>query len=106
MQKFELFNAIAYSEGEPVKTDLVVDPRFKLVTIGVETGVTIPPCIMKSEMVFFVADGNGSITADAETIKIEPGDIVMVPANTSRSITAEKRLSIMAIQVHSPAGNE
>jgi mannose-6-phosphate isomerase-like protein (cupin superfamily) len=100
MKIFHLFDEISYKKNEPVKRDLIIDPHYKLVTIGVETGVTISPCIMQSEMIFYVVEGSGSIKASDVVKSLTPGDIVVVPAQASRSITADQRLSILAIQVH------
>jgi len=103
MKLFHLFDEISYKKNEPVKNDLIVDSHYKLVTIGVETGVTISPCIMQSEMVFYVVEGSGRIKANDVVKSLTPGDIVVVPAKASRSITADHRLSILAIQVHRSA---
>lgn len=104
MQSFDFFQNTAYAADKPVKTDLIVDRKYKLVTIGVEEGVTIPPCIMDSGMVFFVVEGRGRITADAETLSLKRGDIVVVPPRASRSISAEERMSLLAVQIHAATG--
>lgn len=100
MKKFQFYKTITFLDENPVKTDLLVEQGYKLVTIGVESGVTISPCIMESEMIFFVVEGDGSITANQETIPLTQGDIVVVPAHAQRSINAENRLSILAVQIH------
>lgn len=104
MQRFDFFKKTSFAAEGPVKTDLIVDRKYKLVTIGVEAGVTIPPCVMNSEMVFFVVEGRGSITAGAETLPIDRGDIVVVPPRASRSISAGERLSLLAVQIHESSG--
>lgn len=104
MQRFNFNQNTSFKVTEPVKTDLLVDRKYKLVTIGVETGVTIPPCVMDSEMLFFVVEGRGSISVGSETLPIGRGDIIVVPPRVSRSISAEERLSLLAVQIHDTSG--
>ncbi len=100
MQKLNLLQNMGFASGGPVKTDLIVERSYKLVTVGVEAGVTIPPCVMNSEMIFYVVEGSGRINAGTETLPLAQGDIIVVPPRVSRSISAEKRLSLLAVQIH------
>jgi quercetin dioxygenase-like cupin family protein len=106
MQRFDFFQMTGFSAEGPVKTDLIQESKYKLVTVGVEAGVTIPPCVMKSEMIFYVVEGSGRITAEAQSRSIARGDIIVVPAHASRSISAETRLSLLAVQIHGFSGEE
>lgn len=106
MQKFDSFQKTGFAAGGPVKTDLIAAPNYKLVTVGVETGVTIPPCVMNSEMDFYVVEGCGHITAGEQTLSIARGDIIVVPPHVPRSITAGERLSLLAVQIHEISGEE
>ena len=100
MQNFDFFKVTGYKAEGPVKTDLIADCKYKLATIGVESGVTIPPCVMDSEMFFFVVEGRGSISSGSETLSIRRGDVIVVPPRASRSIAAEERMSLLAVQIH------
>ncbi len=108
MKVINMPNEIGYSSRHPVKKDLVIKQKYKLLTIGVDEGVTIDPCVMESETIFYIADGSGEITDHGQeglteyknAAEIKAGDIITVPPKTIRSITAYERMSILAIQIH------
>ncbi|MBA1335093.1 MAG: hypothetical protein HPY66_0715 [Firmicutes bacterium] len=108
MKVINMPNEIGYSSSHPVKKDLIIKEKYKLLTIGVDNGVTIAPCVMESETLFYVVEGRGEIndygregsTDYKNTLTIKSGDIIVVPPKTIRSIAAYERMSLLAVQIH------
>jgi mannose-6-phosphate isomerase-like protein (cupin superfamily) len=73
---------------------------FKIQSIALRAGGTIPPCAMSRDVMFYIINGNGEIKVDGETRPLQGGEGCVVPASCkSRSIAAHTDMTILAVQV-------
>jgi len=73
--------------------------HLKAQVMRLETGITIPPCKMDNDVLFYFLKGEGTITVDNETSVLGIGDCIVVPHQAeSRSIHAITDLEILAVQ--------
>lgn len=74
--------------------------KLKAQVVGLEAGQQIPPCRMDFDVIFFVMEGKGKIIIDEREETLKKTSWVFVPKeNESRSLKAETRMAVLAIQV-------
>ena len=100
MDLFEIDALAQFSADRPLKTVFFESPGVKAQVLGLEPGQSIPPCRMDHDVVFFVVEGEGRMTVDEETRPLRKSSWVFVPKEKdTRSLIAETRMTVMAIQV-------
>jgi quercetin dioxygenase-like cupin family protein len=89
-----------FSEKRHTKTVFYESERLKAQVMGLKAGQQIPPCRMDHDVIFFVIEGEGKIIADGEEEILKKTSWVFVPKEIeSRSLKAETRMAILAIQI-------
>ena len=96
----DVADLIKYSPVRHVRTVLKEHGKYKVLAIGLEPGQEIPPCVMDSETVFYVAQGSGRRTVDQETADVAAGQAAFVPPGARSSVSCSDRLLLLAIHVH------
>lgn len=100
MEATNLFDKARFSSAQHVKTVIKEAEKYKILVIGLEPGQQIPPCVMHSHTIFYVIEGQGSITAGGEKSEICRGSMIVLPPGVERSVTSSGRMTLLAIQVH------
>ena len=100
MRIFEVASMIQFSQKGHTKSVFFDSDRIKAQVMGFEPGQRIPPCKMDRDVAFFVISGKGRIVVDGEEKKIEKHSWIFVPKEIeSRSLQADTRMSVLAIQL-------
>jgi len=100
MKKYNLREILAGMEEKPLNKEVFcITNHLKAQVTFLKAGNSIPSCKMENDVLFYFLTGEGTITVDDETNKIEPGDCVVVPDQAeSRSIHAITNLEFLAVQ--------
>jgi len=102
MEAYELEKLITFSGESHTKNVFFESGKIKAQVMGLEAGQSIPPCHMDHDVIFLVIEGKGIIVADGEEEAILRSSWVFVPKEKeTRSLKAETRMTILAIQVKS-----
>jgi quercetin dioxygenase-like cupin family protein len=62
-------------------------------------GQKVPPCLMSATVVYYVVEGRGLLHVESEHAELHTGSMAVVPANTTRSISATTPMRVLAIQL-------
>jgi mannose-6-phosphate isomerase-like protein (cupin superfamily) len=100
MKTFNIKTILASMERRPLNKEVFcITDHLKAQIMQLEAGISIPPCKMDNDVLFYFLKGEGTITIDNETIDITVGECVVVPHQAeSRSIYAKTDLEIIAVQ--------
>jgi len=100
MEIFNIKTILASMERKPVNKDVFCTTNnLKAQVMRLEAGMTIPPCKMDNDVLFYILSGNGTITVDGETDEIKAGYSIIVPLQAeSRSMHAQTDMEILAVQ--------
>jgi quercetin dioxygenase-like cupin family protein len=71
--------------------------------VDMRPGQAGPPHAMDTEQVWTVLDGGATVELDGETLTIEPGDTLVIPADAPRRVISDPNVGIAAVVV-APAG--
>jgi len=82
------------SSSKILETDQVQTMFLHLVE-----GQKVPPCLMSATVVYYVVEGQGMLHVESEQAELHSGTMAVVPANTTRSISAATPMRVLAIQL-------
>lgn len=87
-----------FSHKEKVRKELYRSAASKVLLICLEEGQKVEPCVMAAEVLFYVVEGSGRITAGSSTVPVHQGSLVVVPPGLERQIEAGPRMVVLAVQ--------
>ncbi len=100
MEAYFLEKMVSFSSEGQTKNIFFESEKLKAQVIGLEAGKKIPPCRMDQDVIFIVLSGRGRIIVDGEEQPMRETSFIFVPKEKeSRSLQAETRMAILAIQV-------
>jgi quercetin dioxygenase-like cupin family protein len=100
MNNTVLKELVKFSDQGHTKNVFFESAKIKAQVMGLEAGQQIPPCRMDHDVIFFVIEGEGKIIVDGEEEILKKTSWVFVPKEIeSRSLKAETRMAILAIQI-------
>jgi quercetin dioxygenase-like cupin family protein len=65
--------------------------------VDMRPGQAGPPHVFDAEQVWTVLEGGATVELDEQTLAIEPGDTVVMPAGVPRRVTADPQAGLVAI---------
>lgn len=90
-------------DGEHFSTvEVFTNERLKVVCGFFEPGQFIPVHAPASDVVMHVRCGHGKVRDGSDERSVEPGSVVVVPADTARGIKASGETRLEALLVTSP----
>jgi len=100
MNVYSLNSLTEFSPDHHTKHVFFDSQRIKAQVISLDAGQQIPPCRMERDVIFFIMEGQGRIVVNGEEKELEKFSWVFVPKEkNSRSIQAETRMAVLAIQI-------
>jgi quercetin dioxygenase-like cupin family protein len=100
MMIYDLDDLVDFHPESHTKHVFFESEKVKAQVMGLEAGQQIPPCRMDHDVIFFVIEGEGKIIVDGEEEILKKTSWVFVPKEIqSRSLKAETRMAILAIQI-------
>ena len=67
--------------------------------VCVEAGQKLSPCVMSMQVLYVVLSGSGQIFVADEEAELKPGSLIVVRTGDVRSIKADERMRVLAIQM-------
>lgn len=91
-----------YDEDRFSAVEVFSNDRLKVICGFFEPGQFIPVHAPGSDVVIHVRSGNGIVRDGSEEHPVEPGSVVVVPADTDRGIKAGEDTRLEALLVTAP----
>ena len=92
----------AYEDGQFSAVGVFRSDRMKVVCGYFEPGQFIPVHAPSSDVAIHVRSGTGLVRDGSEEHHVEPGDVVVVEADTDRGIRADEESRLEALLVTAP----
>ena len=73
--------------------------RVHVLLVNLEAGQSVAPCQMSVAVLYYVIEGEGAIHVTGEQGRLQGGSLFAVPAGALRSISADTRMRVLAMQV-------
>ena len=80
-------------------TPLLDAGKVRALLLNLEAGQAVAPCQMSVTVLYYVVEGQGCLRVGDEQARLQAGSLVVVPAEAVRSIAAEERMRVLAVQV-------
>jgi len=92
-------NLTSFSSEKVLSSPLLDIGKVCVLSVNLEAGQTIPPCNMSATVLYYVIEGQGALRVVDEQVRVQTGSLVVVPPGTERSISAENRMRVLAMQL-------
>lgn len=92
-------NLTSFSSEKVLSSPLLDIGKVRVLSVNLEAGQTIPPCNMSATVLYYVIEGQGALRVVDEQVRVKTGSLVVVPPGTERSISAENRMRVLAMQL-------
>ncbi len=92
-------NDFPSSSAEIAPQRLLGGDNVAALLVNVDAGQAIEPCVMSATVLYYVIEGNGSLTVEDEQADLQTGSLALVPAGTARSISTAQPMRVLAVQV-------
>jgi len=89
----------SFSSERPLPTPLLDTGKVQTLLLNLEAGQSVSPCQMPSTVLYYVIEGQGHLRVEEERGSLETGSLAVVPPGATRSISAETRMRILAVQI-------
>jgi quercetin dioxygenase-like cupin family protein len=89
----------AFSPDGARPTRLLDTDKVHVLLLNLEAGQSVAPCEMSVAVLYYVIEGQGALRVMDEQGRLQTGSLVIVPAGAIRSISADSRMRVLAMQV-------
>jgi quercetin dioxygenase-like cupin family protein len=80
-------------------TSLIGTDKVRALLVNLDAGQSLSPCQMSCPVLYYVIEGQGVLHVADEQANLKTGSLVVVPAEAVRNISADKRMSVLAVQL-------
>ena len=80
-------------------TPLLDDNNVRTLLLNLDTNQVVGPCQMDVPVIYYVIEGQGHLRVGDEQAKLQTGSLIVVPAEEVRSIAADTRMRVLAVQL-------
>jgi quercetin dioxygenase-like cupin family protein len=80
-------------------TPLLDAGKLRALLLNLEAGQAVSPCQMSVPVMYYVIEGQGHLHMGDEQAGLQTGSLVVVPAKAVRSIAADERMQVLAVQL-------
>lgn len=101
-----LAELVDYREGQVVSRTLSAKPHINITLFAFDRGEEISAHTSPGDAMVQVLDGSAAISIDKQTLTIEAGQAVVMPANVPHAVLARSRFKMLLTVVKQPAGIE
>jgi len=67
--------------------------------LNLDVGQGVDPCLMSHTVVYYVIEGRGRLQVEEDETELHTGSLAVVPAGTTRSMSAAQRMRLLALQL-------
>jgi len=82
-----------------LSTLLLEADKARALFLNLAGGQKVPPCQMTAAVLYFVVEGQGIMNVEGEQAELQTGSLVVVPPDTTRSISAATQMRVLAVQL-------
>lgn len=82
-----------------LSTPLFETNQVRTLFLNLVSGQNVPPCQMSAPVLYYVVEGQGSLHVESEQAELRTGSLAVVPAGTTRSISAATPMRVLAVQL-------
>ena len=98
---FKLVDMIGYQEGAIVSRTLIDEETGTVTLFAFDEGQGLSEHTAPYNAMAVVLEGQAEITIGGEPLKLEEGEMVMMPANKPHAVRAEKKFKMLLIMIRS-----
>jgi mannose-6-phosphate isomerase-like protein (cupin superfamily) len=73
--------------------------KVRTLLLNLEAGQALAPCKMSLTVLYYIIEGQGAIRVMDEQARLQTGSLTIVPPGAIRSISADIRMRVLAVQV-------
>ena len=99
IQIIETNNIKDFSPDGIHSTPLLDNNKVHTLLLNLDNNQAVGPCQMEVPVMYFIIEGQGHLRVGDDQAKLQTGSLVVVPAEEVRSITADKHMRVLAVQV-------
>lgn len=88
----------ATSTSEPLQPMLDAG-NARVLVLNLASGQAVDPCQMTFLVLYYFIEGEGEIQVEGQKLNFHPGSLLFVPADATRSITADLPTSVLIVQI-------
>jgi quercetin dioxygenase-like cupin family protein len=99
IQIVETCNLKDFSLDGVRSTPLLDDGKVRALLLNLEAGQAVTPCQMSVPVMYHVIEGQGRLHVGDEEAGLQTGSLIVVPAKAVRSIAADERMRVLAVQL-------
>jgi quercetin dioxygenase-like cupin family protein len=88
----------AFSPDGASSTRLLDAGKVRALLLNLEAGQSVAPCQMPSTVLYYVIEGQGQLQVEEEQSQLRTGSLTVVPPGAIRSISADARMRVLALQ--------
>jgi len=92
-------NLTGFSSEKVLSSPLLDIGKVRVLSVNLEAGQTISPCQMSATVLYYVIEGQGALRVVDEQVRLQTGSLAVVPPDTIRSISADNRMRVLAMQL-------
>lgn len=103
-QALTIADLVEYKDGQVVSRTLSAKPHVNITLFAFDQGEDISAHTSPGDAMVQVLDGSARVTIDQETLTVEAGQVVVMPANVPHAVFAESRFKMLLTVVKQPLG--
>lgn len=100
----DIVDLVDYEEGRVVSRTFCAKPQVNITLFAFDKDEEVSAHTSPGDAMVQVLDGEALINIDGEKITAKKGQVVVMPANVSHSVTASTRFKMLLTVVKQPAG--
>ena len=82
-----------------LSTPLLNTDKLRALLLNLAGGQAVAPCQMSVTVLYYVVEGQGHLDVEDEQAELRAGSLAVVPAGATRSISADERMRVLAVQM-------
>jgi quercetin dioxygenase-like cupin family protein len=98
---FRIDDSVAYAIGAVVSKTLLKKSAGNITLFSFDAGQGLSEHTAPYDAVVHILDGEADITIGGETLTVEAGEALIMPANVPHALHAEKRFKMLLIMIRS-----
>lgn len=81
-----------------MRKELCLSGSFKILLICLLPGQQVESCIMDTEVMFYLVEGEGELRLPGRRISLKEGSLAVVPGGVERQLAAWSPMVVLAVQ--------
>lgn len=96
-----IIDQVTYQSGQIVSKTLAQNSHHSLTLFALEKGEEISAHVSDGDAMILALEGKGKITIDDEEHTLNPGEVIVMPAQKPHAVFAEEQFKMLLIVIFS-----